>query len=262
MMIEKFLDPYEIKARIAPGLILSVAVLVDVVLTAPVLSSLPIFAAAGICSLALIYGLGNFARARGLSVQTKLWETWGGEPSTRFLRIRDPHFGDGLKASIRSELTRRFAVRLQPQDEEARNPEFADREIGDAFRRVRSYLRQRDADGLWQKQNIEYGFCRNLLGCRTPWLVLSVAALAFALGNTARTSQSLLNPGSIVGCLSLLCSVYVGWFMLPNATKRVAEAYAESAWMAFLNLSQAEPAANPAPNPAARGYIRVDPATL
>lgn len=40
-MIEKFLDPYEIKARIAPGLILSIAVLVDVVYTAPLLSNLP-----------------------------------------------------------------------------------------------------------------------------------------------------------------------------------------------------------------------------
>ena len=76
-MIDKFLDPYEIKARIAPGLILSVAVLVDLVFTAPVLSTLPIFAATGICSLALIYGLGNFARARGAAIQPKLWLEWG-----------------------------------------------------------------------------------------------------------------------------------------------------------------------------------------
>jgi hypothetical protein len=261
-MIDKFLDPYEIKARIAPGLILSVAALVDLIFAVPVLSNIPIFAATGIFSLALIYGLGNFARARGASAQTKLWETWGGEPSTRFLRIRDPHFGDGLKESIRSELTRRFGLRLQIPDEEARNPEFADREIVDAFRRVRSYLRQKDADGLWQKQNIEYGFCRNLLGCRISWVVLSVAALAFALGNAIRINQSLLNPGSIVGCLSLVCAVYVGWFMLPTATKRVAEAYAESAWMAFLNVSQGEPAANLEPNAVTRDYIRVDQALL
>jgi hypothetical protein len=261
-MIEKFLDPYEIKARIAPGLILSVAVLVDVVFTVPVLSNIPIFAATGIFSLALIYGLGNFARARGAAIQPKLWANWGGEPSTRFLRTRDPHFGDGLKTSVRNELARRFGVRLLPPDGEARNSELADREIVDAFRRVRSYLRQKDADDLWQKQNIEYGFCRNLLGCRASWIVLSVAALAFALGNAIRTNQSLLNPGSIVGCLSLLCAVYVGWFMLPTATKKVAEAYAESAWMAFLKVSQGEPAANPEPAPASRGYIRVDPATL
>lgn len=261
-MVEKFLDPYEIKARIAPGLILSVAVLVDVVITAPVLNNIPIFAATGIFSLALIYGLGNFARARGAGIQPKLWAAWGGEPSTRFLRLRDPHFGDGLKTSIRNEIARRFGTRLLPPDEEARNAERADREIVDSFRRVRSYLRQKDPDGLWQKHNIEYGFCRNLLACRASWVVLSLIALAFALGNAIRNGQSLVNAGSIVGCISLLCAVYVGWFMLPTATKRAAEAYAESAWMAFLNVSQGEPAANPEPIPAAQDFIRVDPAAL
>jgi hypothetical protein len=261
-MIEKFLDPYEIKARIAPGLILSVAVLVDVVCAFPVLSSLPLFAATGICSLALIYGLGNFARARGAAIQQKLWVAWCGEPSTRFLRIHDPHFGDALKTSIRTELWRRFGVRLLPPDEERRNSELADREIVDSFRRVRSYLRQKDSDGLWQKQNIEYGFCRNLLGCRMSWVVLSLVALTFSLGFALRTGQSLINPGSIVSSISLLCAFYLGWFMLPTATKRVADAYAESAWMAFLHLSQGEPAANLPPIPAARDYIRVDPAAL
>lgn len=260
-MIEKLLDPYEIKARIAPGMILSVAVLVDVVVTAPVLAHLSIFAATGICSLALIYGLGNFARARGAAIQPKLWKDWDGEPSTRFLRIRDTHFGEGLKTSIRNELARRFGVRLLSSSEEAQNAELADREIVDAFRRVRSYVRK-DPDGLWQKQNIEYGFCRNLLGCRVPWVVLSLVAIAFALANATRTHQNLLNPGSVVGCISLLCAVYVGWFMLPTGTKRVAEAYAESEWMAFLHLSRSEPAANPEPIPPAQDFIHVDPAAL
>jgi hypothetical protein len=82
------------------------------------------------------------------------------------------------------------------------------------------------------------------------------------LGNAIRNGQSLVNAGSIVGCISLLCAVYVGWFMLPTATKRVAEAYAESAWMAFLSVSQGEPAANPEPIPAGQDFIRVDPAAL
>src|SRR5689334_22628991 len=120
-MIEKFLDPYELKARIAPGLILSVAVLVDVVYTAPLLSNIPLFAATGICSLALIYGLGNFARARGEVIESKLWSSWGGPPSTRFLRYRDTQFRDGLKSSIREELSKRFSLTLLTADEERRN---------------------------------------------------------------------------------------------------------------------------------------------
>jgi hypothetical protein len=240
-MIEKFLDPYELKARIAPGLILSVAVLVDVVCSFPVLSSLPLFAASGVCSLALIYGLGNFARARGEAIEPSLWSRWGGPPSTRFLRHRDQQFGDGLKSSIREELYRRFAVNLLSPDEEARNSDLADKEIVDSFRQVRSYLRKNDPDGLWQKHNIEYGFCRNMLGCRVVWVFLSLAALAFAVVNATRTGQGLINPGSIIGLMSLACALYAGWFLLPNGTKRVAEGYAETAWMEFLRISRDEP---------------------
>ena len=58
-MIEKVLDEYELKARVAPGLIVALPVLVDSVYAAPILSSWPILVASGMCSLALVYGLGH-----------------------------------------------------------------------------------------------------------------------------------------------------------------------------------------------------------
>jgi hypothetical protein len=93
--------------------------------------------------------------------------------------------GDGLKSSIRQELSRRFSVALLTPDEEWRDSKLADREIADSYRQVRSYLREKNADGLWQKHNIEYGFYRNLLGCRIGWVVLSLAAFAFAVANAS-----------------------------------------------------------------------------
>ncbi len=239
-MIEKFLDPYEIKARIAPGIILALAVLVDVAYIAPVLSSLPIFAATGVCSLALVYGLGNFARSRGGAVEPELWKVWGGPPSTRFLRHRDSFFGDDLKASIRNAVVSTFSVRLLTSTEEGNNPELADKTIVDAFRLVRQYLRQHDPGGLWQKHNTEYGFCRNLLGCRMAWAVLSLLAFAFSAVNAVRTGEGVINPASAVAVLSFASAVYIGWVVLPGATKRGADGYAESAWMAFLRVSQDE----------------------
>lgn len=237
-MIEKFLDPYELKARIVPGLILALAPLVDLASAAPVLSSLPIFAASGVCSLALVYFLGSFARARGEAIERELWNSWGGPPSTRLLRLRDSHFGDGLKTSIREALAKALSARLMTADEEAKNPEGADRFIVDAFRQVRQYIRQHDPDGLWQKQNIEYGFYRNLLGCRVTWSVLSILAALFAAIHGERTGAGLVNPAFGVASVSFFCAVYVGWFVLPDATKRVADEYAEKAWMAFLSITK------------------------
>ena len=236
-MIEKFLDPYELKARIVPGLILALAPLIALVSAAPVLGSLPIFAASGVCSLALVYFLGSFARARGEAIEHELWNSWGGPPSTRLLRHRDSHFGHALKASIRHALTDTLSVSLLTADEEAANQEHADRVIVDAFRQVRQYIRQHDPDGLWQKQNIEYGFYRNLLGCRITWSVLSVGAALFAAIHGARTGAGILTPAGGVALISLFCAVYIGWFVLPDATRRVADEYAEKAWMAFLSVS-------------------------
>jgi hypothetical protein len=241
-MIERFLDPYELKARIAPGLILAFAILVDVAYAAPVLSSLPIFAASGICSLALIYGLGNFARTRGDAIESDLWRSWGGPPSTRFLRYRDSSFGDDLKCSIRNVVATTLSARLLDPSEEGNNPELADKAIWDAFRLVRQYLRQNDPSGLWQKHNIEYGFCRNLLGCRIAWAVLSLVALAFSVISGTRSGAGMINPASAIAALSLTCAVYVGWMVMPDATKRAADAYAESAWMAFARVGQNEQA--------------------
>jgi hypothetical protein len=233
-MIEKILDPYELKARVAPGLILAMPILVIAVFFLPVLSSLPIFTAGGLCSVALVYGLGHVLRALGDRIEEKLWLSWGGPPSTRFMRHRDSKFGGNLKASIAQLLAVRFSAHLLSADDEARNPGMADSLIVDAFRQVRQYLRQHDPDGLWSKHNAEYGFCRNLLASRVLWVFISLFAVVFAVFYSVGRGESVFNPASVVGVLSLLCAIPIGWNVLPEATKRAGEAYAESAWMAFL----------------------------
>lgn len=239
-MIANFLDPYELKARIAPGVILVLPLLADAVYAVPALSGWPIFAAGGVCILALLYGLSFVVRARGKAIERKLWESWGGPPSTRFMRHRDSTFGRDLKLSIQNALARKFSARLLAPEEEVKRPESADKAIVDAFRQVRQYLRQHDSSGLWFKQDIEYGFCRNLLGCRVMWALFGAGGTVFAAVHGARTGTGVLNPASAIGCLSVVCAVYIGWLILPSATKRISEEYAESAWMAFLRSVEEE----------------------
>jgi hypothetical protein len=237
-MIEKWLDPYELKARIVPGLIVVFPILIDALYIAPVLSSWPIFAASGACAFALVYGLGHLARSLGEGVEGKLWSSWGGPPSTRFMRHRDPFFGNKLKAQIYDNLQRELSLRLASEEEEASNPKNADKEIEDAFRRVREYLRAKDPQGLWQSHNIEYGFSRNLLGCRWVWTIVALAATGVAVAYGTKTGGGPLNPASAMNCLAFVCAAYIGWAILPSATKRVADGYAESTWLAFLRKSE------------------------
>src|SRR5262249_27590972 len=86
-------------------------------------------------------------------------------------------------------------------DTETRYPGQADKTIHDAFRLVRQYLRQHDHDGLWSKQNIEYGFCRNLLGCRTLWLGMALCGAAFAVFYALKTGANPINAASAICAL-------------------------------------------------------------
>lgn len=237
-MLEKYLDEYEIKARVAPGLILAFPILVDAAVAAPVLSNLPIFAASGLCGFALIYGMSHVVRAMGDAIESNIWSKWGGPPSTRFIRHSDGKFGAELKESVNTALVKKhLSSGLLDSNEEANNPGGADQAISDAFLQVREFLRKRDPKGMWFKHNIDYGFCRNLLGCRILWAGIALAAIIFAAVNGIRAGAGLFNAASIIGCLWLLLALYVGWAVLPGATRRTADSYAASAWVAFLRLA-------------------------
>jgi hypothetical protein len=236
-MLDKFLDEYELKARIAPGLILALPILVDAVYVAPFLNRWPIFAAGSVCSLALIYGLGYLVRARGQAVEASLWKKWGGPPSTRVMRYRDTSFGSEVKDSIHKAVANEFGLVLMGPSDEKKNPKQAESLIKDAFSRLRQFLRQHDAAGLWQKSNVEYGFCRNMIGCREIWVIISFGAVVFSCVHAAQTGNSIINVASAIGGFSLLCAICVGWLILPKATKRIAERYAEQAWLSFLQTS-------------------------
>jgi hypothetical protein len=62
--------------------------------------------------------------------------------------------------------------------------------------------------------------------------------MVFAVLHGLRTGHTPINPAAVMDCLSLVCAGYMGWNVLPGATKRAADQYAESAWMAFLRKAE------------------------
>lgn len=237
-MFEKWLDSYELKARVAPGLVLVVPLMVDGLYAAPILSNWPVFTASSAVGLALLYALGLLVRSLGERVQPQLWTSWGGPPSTRMVRHRDNRFGDHLKDLIYQSLSGELSVDLLSDDEEAKNPSRADKEIEDAFRQVREYLRANDPHGLWTSHNAEYGFYRNLLGSRGLWSIVALGSAIFAALYGVRHGSGPANPASLINAICFGFAIYLGWGVLPSATREAGEQYAESAWLAFLRKAQ------------------------
>jgi hypothetical protein len=74
-------------------------------------------------------------------------------------------------------------------------------------------------------------------------VLIATGGALFAAFYAGRIGANPLNPASAIGLLSLISAVCIGWLVLPAATKRIADAYAESAWMAFLRIAEEEKSA-------------------
>lgn len=202
-------DAYEIRARMVPTLIVGLPLLVTLpvaVLQTPKASNLPFQILGGVLlSLAILYTFSFLVRYLGKRIEPSLWTTWGGAPSTRFLRWRDSTFNSDLKRKLHTAVERCCDVQLRSEQEEVEDRADADSKIGQAFLQIKSMVRNQQPDGVWSKHNAEYGFNRNLLGSRHLWLLLSVSCtlacsplLYFGIGDSLVAICLALNLGFVL----------------------------------------------------------------
>lgn len=234
-----WLDSYEIRARIAPTIVVfsPVAILI-ILIWSEVFTSFNLIIGEMALLLFLIYALSYVVKFYGKCIESSLWAAWDGAPSTRFLRWRDVSFNDEFKEKIHGLLKNNFPCSLLSKSDEEKSPINADNQISAAFLQVNAFLRKNDSEGLWQKHNAEYGFNRNLLGSRTLWLFFSTIATIVFLFLWIKTNQNLLFIGMILCSIEILCAFIVGWYYLPLLVKVAADRYAESMWMAFSVISE------------------------
>lgn len=230
-------DRYERKARLLPGLVLA---------SAPALTAGALLqeftawyaaasSAVGVEFLVAII-LGQFARARGRRTEDALWKSWGGPPSTRWLRPWDRICSDQQKTKWRGVIKRLTGLSLPASVPQGGSQEDVDRQIADATRQLRYVLRSKAEAAILAIHNEDYGFARNLCGVRWYWVVLCLACLAgcgvaFVFG---------LRPylGLTIAGVFSVASILVAW-ELPDYVRRCADRYAESLFATAILVSQA-----------------------
>lgn len=236
----KLFDGYEIRARFAPALIVVLPVLTTLSFCLPQnFLTGSMLLGSSVLAVALLYGASLIVRWMGHSIESVLWTSWGGAPSTRFLRWRDVIIAKDLKRRLREAVQQNFDVRLLSEEEEKIQPHSADTQIDTAFRQVRELLRLRDKEGLWQRHNAEYGFARNLLGSRLLVILLCLLGIVACVVVAESRGQSVVNIGSILNLIYCTAWVPFAWRVLPKMAKDSAERYAERAWLTFLALAKA-----------------------
>lgn len=199
------LDSYVWRARVAPAIIATAPLLAFVafVVEAPVAGVLTSAVGAGAAAIAAI----ELTRSRGIAIEERLVERWGGLPTTLALR------NTGNETTLRTRRRRAIEVlseiTLPSAAEEIMDSENSDRVIAHAVRIAMAKIRSGSTDSaVLASENASYGFRRNSRGIKPIALaVLAGATVAGALGGYL-TSQWIVG-----GCLIAL-DVFLGIYWL------------------------------------------------
>lgn len=235
-LFELVKDPYERKARIFPGLLVSLPLLVPLVCVYgaqhPVLTS--VIGLLGGCGA--IYALASVARGSGKKLEEKLLKQWGGMPTTLALRHRDNFLDRITKQRYHREISIKLNINMPSEQDENLDPDKADDAYIGATKRLRELTRNNKS--LLLKENIAYGFHRNMVAMKPVGITSCICGLAYGLliAGAIRAESpyfepiQLINSGLSSGLTILISlSLLMAWLFYfdKDAVKRIGFVYAE-----------------------------------
>lgn len=169
-------DSYERRAHLGPAALAAAPAIVLCLSLLPSLESVGtvlafLFSAVLVVVCAIVRGLGR-------NLETGLWSSWGGTPTTQLLRWRGK--ASAAEQARRHKLLENIIGEPLPTraDEEA-NPEESDARYKTATTALRQLTRTGPAFGLVARQNADYGMRRNCLGLRP--VAVAVAGIVLVL---------------------------------------------------------------------------------
>ena len=249
-ILELIKDPYERKARVIPGLLVALPLLVPLLCVYgpkhPVLTS--VVGLLGGCGA--IYALASVARGRGKRLEETLVKGWGGMPTTIALRHRDTFLDSISKQRYHAAMVAKLGISMPTAQEETADPAKADDTYVGATKRLRELTR--GDKQLLLKENIAYGFHRNMLAMKPVGMLACLVGIVYGL-LIAKVLQvtpphfapvNLADPGLAAG-LTLLISLALlaAWLFYfdKEAVRRMGFVYAERLFECLSSLPSAAP---------------------
>jgi len=235
------IDRYTISARFLPAAVVGAPLALAVYTWAPFDMGLVRGAAAAFAMTAIAYVLSHPTRDAGRKLEERLWPSWGGPPSVTFLRHRDPAIDPITKARIHSALMTLNAVPSLPTpEEELSNPTAADHAYEAASTWLRGRTRDRKIFPLVFVENVNYGYQRNLLACRSWGLAACAIGLISAL-----TAFWLGRQPIAEALITVLLVLYLALNVSEDGLRRQAGTYARRLLEAIDGLDPRSPPAPP-----------------
>jgi hypothetical protein len=183
----------------------------------------------GVAAAAVALLACEMSRDAGRRIQPGLWEHWGGPPTSTRLQYRGGQAAESVER-IHTQIETVIGRPLPTRKEEEADNDSADIAYEDAIAELRELTRDPKRFALVFKENIHYGFRRNLLGLRPIGVVVAAVALAgsgvYGLVSSGPSGTRVLTavvPGgwSILMLAIFIVAVNETWVRLP------ADAYAD-----------------------------------
>ena len=182
--------------------------------------------------------LAILARNSGKQIEPGLWQSWGGTPTTQLLR----HSGTGnplMRERWHKYLSKLLGKTFPTAAEEVSDPADADNIYNAAIKLLISKTRDTKKFHLVYKENVQYGYCRNLYAMRVMGIMFSLLGLiaSSAAGVwTVRIGDPKIYPWV---CLAAEVLFLVWWVFTIKASwvKVPAFAYAERLLESTENLA-------------------------
>lgn len=225
-------DAYGLQARLQPALLALLPLFLSIAVWIPGLYEWGSGLAGVVTACGALVWFAHLSRGLGRKAQKKLYVEWGGIPTTRWLSHRD----DSLNAQTKARYHAFFETQIDgwvapTPDDEATGPQSADA----AYESAVEWLKEQTGEGerfdLVLKENISYGFRRNLFGLK--WIGFGIAVVC-AIGNACQlvrsagdTAATTTPEGLVV--LVLCAGAATAWAALRGSWVRdAAKAYARA----------------------------------
>lgn len=221
------LDPYALRARLFPAMLVSMPAVLAAAAWLPTLAVTPI-----VIALFTWFGVGvllaELARDAGKRREAKLWASWGGSPTIRRLRLREQPPNVVARERWRALITNVVPdLPLPSLADEIADARAADQRYEVCIARLRELTRNTTAYPLVFQENISYGFRRNLWAMKPAAIFISLVAMVGAASSPFVVREPQL---PLVALAVVVAAVMLTWMLLritANWVKEAAERYAD-----------------------------------
>lgn len=172
------LDIYSLKARVYPAFVLLLPVLVLALFYITDFKIYYHYATAIISVGFLSFILAQLGRDQGKNKENQLFERMGGKPTIQILRHTNNHLDKTTKARYHKGLSEKIPeISIPSLEEEQLNPQKSDEVFESCTKYLISKTRDTEKFNLLFKENINYGFRRNLWGMKTWGLSILITSI-------------------------------------------------------------------------------------